>query len=1196
VVNLLLTLRLRNLPGLDASMLSILKSSFSPSKKPANVEDNDCRKRNRLSKPPTNTSSLNLSSLSLLQPGNRSTTLVTLSKSTEELRDQPQLNPIDEPRDLLKARLFGPDSEGLQECPQIDTTGWKGTAFVLSELETQQPTSPTTKSPVTSPLSAIFNTSRLSLISSKEYKDVQERTPPKTDLRSSNPSREDLTSPIPIRRRSLLQPGVATRIKKDVSWGPSPAGTVGADADRDYYYNPVIPEEASRSELEALNLETPKARKLVPPPLVRTETPSDLVFLGGLKLGTLHVTNGCASPAPSELSRRVKSRSTPNLRTASSEYGDSDHEECDTDAGGVVREGTPKSLHVPEVPPRFISQAPRYQSPLRFSSDSPLPRINTICGDVNQSLQAGEESKDTTAANRSPDRSTSMAEDYMAELPASPFGVTRSSSTSQSILNPTTKCTEFDDQLFENDSVTPSDHESVANSAVDTFGSSNDAETAQGKAEPSPQQLRPAYILVDSGYSSNSSLRKDSQDEIAADGSQARTLQPKTAETTHTEVTVPKERQHRRPGPRPLRPSILKQAGAATTSLPNFENLHQSSTTVSTIMTTASAPPMQKSKKLMKSRLLSRSARKKEITVQGNHEVFSGSIPPIPAEFEANLAIRSQQVPELEHTFESRFHTAESPATSPVEFGEIRFPSPAGSVDRSNESPAPPPPLSHRRASLHRRSRSGRRSSAQYGSQELSKADALAVIQDFGTVGHSLGGNPYDVARTSFPSGPRRNPEPSRKVNPHNVTSAAKRPKSLGGMDAQTAAELARMRSRTIYERDALTLAEKRDQFNDRGGVPGKNLRPMSFTASTPPLPPLPAGFETDQRRSWAPHTTRPQMQRPSSWIPEYDHHASHSSADIRPSHDHAGYETQHRWTSYHDQRNPEYLEHYGAEYYPDTVERQQSWRSDRVEVDFDPSRNWTPAYEQGDFDYGYDEKAHHEYIESWSGWQATPYEDHQWNRDKEEEEEAPPPPPPPHSPRPMSIAPSEEDGNAWTSYGQAWQERRQSAGEALRHASDSRQSDNTQGLYPAIPPRNPPSNQAYHGPYVQPSDYDHQYWEGDRIAHQTSYDSHHSQSNSRRHSRPHSQANSYNGSYAGSLAESLHPPYDPPRISPSPQFGRYSGGFSYGYEQGSGFGGSAGTRSVSGVAGASRKGKELSEGYGVDLSDVPIIAGLKRL
>ena len=51
--------------------------------------------------------------------------------------------------------------------------------------------------------------------------------------------------------------------------------------------------------------------------------------------------------------------------------------------------------------------------------------------------------------------------------------------------------------------------------------------------------------------------------------------------------------------------------------------------------------------------------------------------------------------------------------------------------------------------------------------------------------------------------------------------------------------------------------------------------------------------------------------------------------------------------------------------------------------------------------------------------------------------------------------------------------------------------------------------------------------------------------------------------------------------------FDRYSGGLEYSYERGVGVGGSAGMRGPKDRAG--RKSKELSEGWGVDLSDIPV-------
>ena len=61
--------------------------------------------------------------------------------------------------------------------------------------------------------------------------------------------------------------------------------------------------------------------------------------------------------------------------------------------------------------------------------------------------------------------------------------------------------------------------------------------------------------------------------------------------------------------------------------------------------------------------------------------------------------------------------------------------------------------------------------------------------------------------------------------------------------------------------------------------------------------------------------------------------------------------------------------------------------------------------------------------------------------------------------------------------------------------------------------------------------------------------------------------------------------------IDPSPLIqrlmGRYDGGLLYGYEPGQGLGGSAGTRGAK--TAASRKSVEVSKGYGIDLSDIPV-------
>ena len=1166
-------------------MFSRLKSSFSPSKKPASTGNKDYRKRNRLSKPPTNTSSLSLSSLSLLQPGNRSSTLLALSTSTEERQDQSPLASNDEPREIIGARLMCPDTEDVLEPIPLDTKAWKGAGLVVSDTETQHSTSPTRRSSLILPFSAIFNnTSRLSFISCKEPKDGKGRTPPKIDIRSGSHSREDLTSSIPVRRKSMTQPGVATRIQKDERWCMPAPGTSVSNTHSDSYPTSIILEEASCSDMEALNLEISRSRKPVPPPLVRTETPSDLVFLGGLKLGSLHITNGRVSPAPSDLSRRAKTRSTPNLRTTSSEYGDSDHEEYDLNSRNDNRDASSVRPNVPGVSSRLVSQAPHYQSPLRFSSDDTRPQTNTTVADVNQSLQRRSKPEDTSPANGSADKSTCMA-----EPPTSLFAMAEHSSFSQSILDPIIKANEFDDNLFEDDVVTPSECESVGNSALHTCYFSSYPTAAQIKQDPSPRKMRPAYTLADSGYSSTSSLRGAEEEADETDTRQIKSVNTLTAamHTSQSELTIPINRQDRGPGRRPIRPSILKQAGAAGSSLPIFENLHHSTTTVSTVQTTTSMPPTHKARRLNKT---GKSARVKAIIVQSNHESFTESIPPVPAEFAANLAIRSQLVPELEHTFENSQYTIESPPTSHVDPVEIRFPSPAASTDGSRaESAAPPQPSISRGSTFRRRSKALKRSSVHCGLNEMSESDALAVIRDFDTVGYSLGRNPYDIAGTNLQPNPRMMVEPSHKTNLQNSTSAAKRPNPINGMDAETAAEIARMRSRTIHERDTLTWAEKRELFNDRGGLPGKNPRPMSFAANTPPLPPLPAGFETNYKRGCAPEIAHPRSQQSVSWRPEYDQSAYNHCTNLQPAQGQSAYERGKSSTSHQDPPVQNHLRGYRPEYDKPREEHRQSWRSDLVEIDFDPGASWSQNHEESDFEGRYEDSSRYENDEARTRWQSSSDRIHRWNQN-EAEQDAPPPPPPPHSPRPMLIT-LENEGTILTANGQAWPARRQSAGEAPRYASNLRPSKEDDGLYPEIPPRITPLKQAYET-YARTANDSHWYPGKGNVIPQASHGSHNSQSSFRHPSRPHSQANDD----AGSPAEPIHPSRNLAPMSRGPQFGRYSGGFRYGYERGSGFGGSAGTRSVSGIAGANRKGKQLSKDFGVDLSDVPTIAVFKEV
>ena len=97
--------------------------------------------------------------------------------------------------------------------------------------------------------------------------------------------------PSPIRRKSLFTPGIATRTPNDILRKPPPPQILQSQADRDYYFNPALSTSSPLARLAAL--ETGRSGRSTPT--------LDYSHLGGLKLGTLRVTNGPTSPQPQEV-------------------------------------------------------------------------------------------------------------------------------------------------------------------------------------------------------------------------------------------------------------------------------------------------------------------------------------------------------------------------------------------------------------------------------------------------------------------------------------------------------------------------------------------------------------------------------------------------------------------------------------------------------------------------------------------------------------------------------------------------------------------------------------------------------------------------------------------------------------------------------------------------------------------------------
>ena len=108
--------------------------------------------------------------------------------------------------------------------------------------------------------------------------------------------------PSPIRRKSLYTPGIATRTPNDILRKPPPLQILQSPADRDYYFNPNMPTSSPLARLAAL--EIGKSGR---------STPNlDYSPLGGLRLGTLRVTNGPPSPKSQEVGSHPPTTTTPD--------------------------------------------------------------------------------------------------------------------------------------------------------------------------------------------------------------------------------------------------------------------------------------------------------------------------------------------------------------------------------------------------------------------------------------------------------------------------------------------------------------------------------------------------------------------------------------------------------------------------------------------------------------------------------------------------------------------------------------------------------------------------------------------------------------------------------------------------------------------------------------------------------------------
>ncbi|KAL8822316.1 MAG: hypothetical protein Q9191_006947, partial [Dirinaria sp. TL-2023a] len=226
----------------------------------------------------------------------------------------------------------------------------------------------------------------------------------------------------PIRRRSLYTPGLATRTPHDMLRRPPPPDRCDWEAERQYYFNPDRPRSSPLSELAALAESRSAALALSEG---GRSTPVGFSQLGGLGLGTLRITNGAASPEPSIASKPLSDCAS--------------HDEYFTASEGCKSDDEAQSIYS-----RAVNETPRPRkradSPLKFEScrsDSTsepvfIPRASEPLPDPKyhfypeNGLHQRKSDTESMVISQSPTSSYSIAQEYMSELPPSPYARARS--------------------------------------------------------------------------------------------------------------------------------------------------------------------------------------------------------------------------------------------------------------------------------------------------------------------------------------------------------------------------------------------------------------------------------------------------------------------------------------------------------------------------------------------------------------------------------------------------------------------------------------------------------------------------------------------------------------------------------------------------------------------------------------------------
>jgi hypothetical protein len=571
-------------------------------------------------------------------------------------------------------------------------------------------------------------------------------------------------------------------------------------------------------------------------PTPRAQTPGELDYahLGSFQLGSLRVTNGPASPSPSAKFRRR--RSNPNLFSDGDYFTPSEPSDSPLMMKTTKRRkhSRSKSTIEPPTPPLYrrsllSDQVRRAKTvsrcdelPTEEAHEEPIPD-DTEPEPVRR-LRVMNKSADTLAEALAREASTEISRDYDEGFVEDERE--RFQDEAFRILNDTI----FNEPAHE---VMPFDSEKETHQIPSCLRISR------------PITNRPPPMKADSGYSSGGSVR---------------TLKCETSDRESASVLG--------------RPSVSAESGRsgssdsdASSSLRTFEHMPRSPVSTELSPPTSAndnvvsspstwqvphAQPSSPISRVMELRSLECDSPKSPMSIASQLSVDSkqsgarklqkrrpsfqelpivescvpvseGTVPDVPPDVKQNFSRRLSESPNMDcltQTYRSTDHINNDAASS-VASVSIRSPSPPPSASSSQqdkptaiERPTSSRPSIRRSLSLFRTMSKSKMHKKEAEQLRVAKEEPPIVL-DLGSIAMSLGQSPYDAAMA-----PTRRKSVSSPTHPHQLGNAIPRTKSMVSMDAETAMEFARTRSK--------------DRAISRPSMPP---RPRSFHAITRRIP-----------------------------------------------------------------------------------------------------------------------------------------------------------------------------------------------------------------------------------------------------------------------------------------------------------------------------------------------------------------------